>query len=95
MFKTYTDTSNDKKVLLKDSHTIKVAGIGEMELKFTFERTVILKEVMHTPKMRKNFVFGYLLNKAGFTRSICSNLFTLTKNGIFVGKGYPPMECLN
>ena len=38
--------------------------------------------------MRKNLVFGYLLNKAGFTRSICSNLFTLTKNGIFVGKGY-------
>ena len=43
---------------------------------------------MHTPEMRKNLVSGYLLNKAGFTQTIGADLFTLTKNGIFVGKGY-------
>ena len=38
--------------------------------------------------MRKNLVSGFLLNKAGFTQTIGANLFTLTKNGVFVGKGY-------
>ena len=38
--------------------------------------------------MRKNLVLGYLLNKVGFTQTIGANLFTLTKNEVFVGKGY-------
>ncbi|RZB66097.1 Retrovirus-related Pol polyprotein from transposon TNT 1-94 [Glycine soja] len=88
MFKTYTYVEN-KKVLLGDSHTTTVAGIGDVELKFTFGKTLILKDVMHTPEMRKNLVSGLLLNKVGFTQTIGANLFTLTKNGVFVGKGHP------
>lgn len=38
--------------------------------------------------MKKNLVSGYLLNKAGFNQNIGANFYTLTKNGIFVGKGY-------
>ena len=48
---------------------------------------------MHTPEMRKNLVSGFLLNKAGFTHTIGVDLFTLTKNGVFVGKGYAMMAC--
>ncbi|KAE9620733.1 putative RNA-directed DNA polymerase [Lupinus albus] len=66
MFKTYTNADN-KKVLLGDSHTTTVAGTGDVELRFTSGRTLILKDVMHTPEMRKNLVSGFLLNKAGFT----------------------------
>ncbi|GJY33693.1 putative polyprotein, partial [Tanacetum coccineum] len=88
MFKTYTVTFEDKKVLLGDHHTTNVAGIGNVELKFTSGKTMILKDVMHTPEMRKNLVSGYLLNKAGFVQTIGADLFTLTKNGMFVGKGY-------
>jgi len=65
MFKTYT-AADDQKVLLGNSYTTEVAGIGDVELKFTFEKTLILKEVMHTPIIRKNLVSGFLLNKAGF-----------------------------
>ncbi|KAI5316791.1 hypothetical protein L3X38_036498 [Prunus dulcis] len=68
-FKTYSVT-DDRKVLLGDSHTTIVAGIGEVELKFTSGKTVILKDVLHTPEIRKNLVSGYLLNKAGFTQTI-------------------------
>ncbi|GKA97760.1 retrovirus-related pol polyprotein from transposon TNT 1-94 [Tanacetum coccineum] len=88
MFKTYTAASEDKKVLLGDHHTTNVAGIGNAELKFTSGKTVILKDVMHTPEIRKNLVSGYLLNKAGFVQTIGADLFTLTKNGMFVRKGY-------
>ena len=61
MIKTYTNVEN-KKVLLGDSHTTIVAGTGDVELKFTSRKTLILKDVMHTPEMRKNLVSGFLLN---------------------------------
>ncbi|GJS95272.1 DNA polymerase zeta catalytic subunit-like protein [Tanacetum coccineum] len=89
MFKTYTAISEDKKVLLGDHHTNNVAGIGNVELKFTSGKMVILKDVMHTLEMMKNLVSGYLFNKAGFVQNIGADLFTLTKNEIFVGKGEP------
>ena len=88
MFKTYNAADDDKKVLLGDSHTTIVAGIGNVELKFTSGKTLLLKDVMHTPEMRKNLVSGFLLNKAGFTQTIGADLYTIIKNGIFVGKGY-------
>nr|GEZ76416.1 zinc finger, CCHC-type [Tanacetum cinerariifolium] len=90
MFNTYiaASASDDKKMLLGDHHTANVAGIGNVELKFTSAKTVILKDVMHTPEMRKNLVSCYLLNKAGFIQTLGANLFTLTKNVMFVGKGY-------
>jgi len=87
MFKTYT-AADDQKVLLGDSHTTEVAGIGDVELKFTFGKTLILKDVMHTPKIRKNLVSGFLLNKAGFEQIIASDMYSITKEGVFVGKGY-------
>ena len=59
-----------------------------MELKFTSGKNVILKDVLHTPKMRNFFVSDYLLNKAGFTQTFRFYLYTLTKNNFFVGKGY-------
>ena len=54
------------KVMLGDSHTTKVAGIGNVESKFTFGRTLLLKDVLRTPEMRKNLVSSFLLNKVGF-----------------------------
>ena len=75
-------------MLLSDSHSTKVAGTGEVELKFTSGKTVILKDVLHTPEMKKNLVSGYLLNKVGFTQTLGANLYTLSKNNVFVGKGY-------
>ena len=86
-FKTYSE-EKDMKVMLGDSHTTKVAGIGNVELKFTFGRTLLLKDVLHAPKMRKNLVSSFLLNKAGFVQNIGTDQYVITKNGSFVGKGY-------
>ncbi|KAL0534481.1 hypothetical protein IC582_028772 [Cucumis melo] len=87
LFRKYNEVK-DKNILLGDHHTTKVAGIGEVELKFTSDKTLVLKEVLHTPEIRKNLVSEYLLNKVGFTQTIGSNLFTLTKNNVIVEKGY-------
>ena len=56
--------------LLGDSHSTGVAGTGEVELKFTSGKTVILRDVLHTQEMRKNLVSGHLFNKVGYTRSL-------------------------
>lgn len=48
LFKSYSE-ADDKKVLLGDSHTTKVLGVGDVDMKFTSGRTVTLKEVLHTP----------------------------------------------
>ena len=87
MFKTYSE-AEDKKVLLNDSHTTVVAGTRDVELKFTSGKNVTLKEVLPTLEIMKNLVSGYLLNKAGFTQTFWGDLYTLTKNDVFVGKGY-------
>ena len=73
MFKSYSNVM-DKKVLLGDSHSTIVAGSGEVELNFTSGKTIILKDVLHTPEIRKTLVSGYLLNKAGFTQTIGADL---------------------
>ena len=94
MFKTYT-AADDQKVLLGNSHTTEVAGIRDVELKFTSEMTLILKDVMHTPKIRKNLVSGFLLNKAGFEQIIASDMYSILRKGFLLGKGTPLMACLN
>nr|XP_004506705.1 uncharacterized protein LOC101514820 [Cicer arietinum] len=58
MFKTYTAVE-DKKVLLGDSHTTNVVVIGDVELIFTSRKTLILKDVMHTPEIKKNLTLSY------------------------------------
>ena len=63
-----------------------------MESKFTSGKTLILKDLLHTPEMRKNLVSGYLFQKASFTQIIVANLIALTKNNVFVGKGYATNE---
>lgn len=81
--------------MLEDSHTTNVTGIGNVELKCTFGKTLLFKDVLHTPEIRKNLVFGFLLNKAGFTEIIGFDLYTITKNGTFTGYAIDCMFELN
>lgn len=87
IFMTYMN-AEDNKVLLGDAHTTNVAGIRDVELNFTSGNTLILKAVMHVLEIRKNLVSCFLLNKAWVSQSIGKDLYTITKNDIFVGKGY-------
>ncbi|XP_077251868.1 uncharacterized protein LOC143891109 [Tasmannia lanceolata] len=87
-FKTYASVESGNKVLLGDSHTTKVLGTGDVELRFTSWRKVMLKDVLHTLEMRNNLVSEFLLNKARFKQTIEFDQYIVTKHGSFVGKGY-------
>jgi hypothetical protein len=85
-FKTYSIFEDKKKIMLGDSHTTDVLGTGEVLLKFTSGRELVLKDVLHVPEIKKNLVSSFLLNKAGFKQVLEVNQFVLSKKVMFVGK---------
>ena len=87
-FKTYELVGDGKIVYIENSSSTKVVGKGTVELKFTFEKIVTLMDVLHVPDIRKNLVLGTLLSKHSFKIVFEADKFILSKNGMFVGKGY-------
>ena len=61
---------------------------GEIDLKFTYGCVLTLKDVFYTPFIRKDLMSSFLLNKVGFKQTMESDNYVITKNGLFVGKGY-------
>ena len=88
-FTSYTLVKDDKKVVcLSDSHTAQVLGKGKVMLKLTSGKTLALNDVLHVPNIRANSVSVALLGKVGVKVSFESDKIVMTKNNIFVGKGF-------
>jgi hypothetical protein len=85
----YTSVGDDKdQVYLGDSRTAAVNGKGKVILKLTYGKTLVLSDVLHVPTIRTNLISVELLNKAGVKVSFESDKIVMTKNDVFVGKGY-------
>lgn len=82
MFKLYTNM----KVSLGVAHTTNVVRIREVEQSSPLKKTLILKDAMYTSEIIKNLVISFLLKKARFSLSIGVDLYTITKNDIFVNE---------
>ena len=65
-----------------------VEGKGTVELKFTSGKMVTLIDVLHVSYIRKNLVSDTLISKHGFKMIFEADKFILSKQGMFVGKGY-------
>ena len=88
-FTSYTPIGDDEKVVyLGDSHTTQVLGKGKVMLKLTSGKTLALSDVMDVPNIRENLVSVSLLRKVGVKVSFESDGIVMTKNNIFVGKGF-------
>lgn len=71
-----------------NNETTKVIGIGSIELKITSRKSITILNVHHMLNMSKNLVSSDLLNETRFKLVYRSNEFILSKNNIFVEKGY-------
>jgi len=57
-------------------------------LKLTSGKTLALSDVLYVPEIRTNLIFVALLSKVGIKVSFESDKIVMTKNNVFVGKGY-------
>ncbi|XP_071933569.1 uncharacterized protein [Coffea arabica] len=88
-FSSYTPIGDDEEVVyLGDSRTANVLGKGKVFLKLTSGKTLALNDVLHVPNIRANLVSVGLLGKVGVKVSFESGKIIMTKNNVFVGKGY-------
>ncbi|GJW97894.1 retrotransposon protein, putative, ty1-copia subclass [Tanacetum coccineum] len=88
MFHFFRAVDNGEKLYMGNSATADIKGEGDVILKMTSEKELKLTNVLHVLEIRKNLVSGWLLNKFGF-RLVCeSDKFVLSKNQMYVGKGY-------
>ena len=87
-FKDYEIVDNGDEVLMGNHNFAKVVGKGSVELQFTSSKKIMLVNVLHVPDIRKNLMSANLLNKKGFKVVLESDKLILSKNGMFVGKGY-------
>jgi len=68
LFKTIDE---DGSVLyMGNTTTVQVKGKGTVEIEFTSEKILTLKDVFYVPEVRKNLIYVPLLNEYGF-KSIC------------------------
>ena len=65
-----------------------VLGIGDIELNTTSGKVLTLKDVRHVPDIRRNLISGSCLVKQGCKVVMESNKVVITKNNVFIGKGF-------
>ena len=92
MFSSYQTIDNGEQLFMGNSSSSKIEGQGKVVLKMTSGKELTLNDVLHVPEIRKNLVSGSLLSKKGFKLVFFSDNFILTKNGMYVGKGYMSNE---
>ena len=88
MFSTFEPIETREKVFMGNSATSDIKGQGKAVLKIAYGKELTLTNVLYVPEIRKNLVFGSLLNSHGFRLVFESDKFVLSKSGIYVGKGY-------
>ncbi|GJS40803.1 zinc finger, CCHC-type containing protein [Tanacetum coccineum] len=87
-FKTYESLNNGSILHMGNKSTALVHGRGCVDLKFSYEKIVLLFNVLHVPNIRKNLVSSSVLNNCGYKHVIESNKSVLSKHGVFIGFGY-------
>ncbi|GAB2288016.1 hypothetical protein Dimus_037973 [Dionaea muscipula] len=88
MFTTFTPATEGDKVFMGNSTTSTIEGEGKIVLKMTSEKELTLNNVMYVPEIRKNLISGSLLSKHGFRLVFEADKVVLSKNGMYIGRGY-------
>ena len=68
--------------------TARIAGTGKVMLNMTSGKVLTLINVLHLPTIRKNLVSAALLVKNGFKCVLVSDKAVISKNEMYIRKGY-------
>ncbi|KAI9177785.1 hypothetical protein LWI28_019255 [Acer negundo] len=88
LFKTYGEVMDEQEIQMGNEGRSKVVGKRSVDLVFTSRKKVTLTNVLHVPEMNRNVVSGDLLGKPGIKFVYEPGKLILSKNGVFIGKGY-------
>lgn len=88
MLKSFQGVGDENILSMRNSSTAKVLGQGKVNLSLTFEKNLILNNVLYVPEIRTNLVLVNFLIKRGFKIILESNKFTLLKNMKYMGMRY-------
>ena len=88
MFSSYALAGLEEELHMGNSSTSKIEGTGNFLLKMTSDKALTLKNVLHVHEIRKNLVSTLLLVKNGFKVVFVSDKVVISKNDMYVGKGY-------
>ena len=75
-------------MFMGDSRSSPMIDKGKDLLKLTFGNVLTLNNVLHVSDIHRNLVSVSLLGKARVRVMFDSDKIVLTKNDVFVGKGY-------
>ncbi|KAH9666952.1 hypothetical protein KPL70_020856 [Citrus sinensis] len=87
-FLSYKEETEGQMVLMGNNNAAIVAGKGVVEINFTSGKKVTLYNVFHVPSVRKNLISASCMCKHGLKLVLEGNTCIISKNGLFVGKGY-------
>ncbi|KAH9736084.1 hypothetical protein KPL71_017967 [Citrus sinensis] len=87
-FLSYKEETEGQMVLMGNNNAAIVAGKGIVEINFTSGKKVTLSNVFHVPSVRKNLISASCMCKHGLKIVLEGNTCIISKNGLFVGKGY-------
>ncbi|WVZ22010.1 hypothetical protein V8G54_000554, partial [Vigna mungo] len=88
LFKTFKEDDNGEVLYMGNDSMAKVLGVGQVELLLSSGKSLVLRDVLYAPELRRNLVSGVILNRLGFKLVFESDKFILSKGGVFVGLGY-------
>ena len=88
LFSSYNELETPEEVLMENHDSSKVLGKGTVMMKFTSGQKLTLINVFHVPEIKRNLVSANLMCKRGFKIILESDKVVISKNGVFVGKGY-------
>lgn len=88
LFSSYYPVDNGEEIFMDNSSTSKFVRKGKVILKMISGKELTLNDVLYVPDILKNLISCTLLSKNGFKLVIESDKFVLTKNGMYVEKGY-------
>ncbi|KAL0307157.1 UNVERIFIED_CONTAM: hypothetical protein Sradi_6133000 [Sesamum radiatum] len=87
-FKYYEDVAEGQQVLMDNANTTIVLDKGNVEVRLTSGKKLLLTNVFHVLDIRKNLVYVSILSKKDLKTVIEADKLIVTKNGEFVGNGY-------